>query len=192
MYLFIKESHADGVLGPVLPHFPAGAPKWLEKSGLCERPRNTSGSPIRYKDLRTGNALFQCHVFEEDGIWFDPSRGHGGEDGEFLSRQINRGRKFVWCDEAIVFETVSKERWPAKYYLKRNFTIGAMAGEYHRRLRNMKAVLIDFFLLLGYSAMMPFSLLGGKHIWMKVLAKTYYHAGCLLSFLNLTHVPHRQ
>lgn len=191
MYSWIKQSQADGVLGPVLPHFPSGAPKWLEKSGLCERPRHASGSPVGIKDLRTGNALFQRHIFGEDEIWFDPARGRGGEDGEFLSRQMRRGRKFVWCDEALVYETVPKERWLAGYYLRRYFMIGAMAGEYHRRSHHAKAVLIDVPLLLGYAAMTPFSFLTRKHIWMRVLTKVSYHAGCLLSFLHLVQVPQR-
>ena len=192
MYLCLKEYNTDGVLGPVLPHFPIGAPKWLAKSGLCERPRNATGSPIRLKDLRTGNVLFQRYVFKKDVRWFDPAMGlTGGSDGVFLWRQIQRGRKFVWCDEAIVFEKVPEERWPAGFYLKRNFRIGAAAGGLHRHSRNIRAVLISFLLLLGYSAMLPFSLFKGKHIWVKILTKIYYHAGCLLSFLNLTPVPHK-
>ena len=65
MYRCLKEYNADSVLGPVLPHFPAGAPEWLEKSGLCERHRNKTGSPITGKDMRTGNILFQQYVFDE-------------------------------------------------------------------------------------------------------------------------------
>jgi glycosyltransferase involved in cell wall biosynthesis len=193
MYLCLKEYNADGVLGPVLPHFPFGAPKWLAKSGLCKRPRNATGSPTTFNDLRTGNALFQRYVFEKDEIWFDPALGlTGGSDGRFLSKQVERGRKFVWCDEALVFETVSEERWPAKYYLKRNFRIGTLAGKRYRHTRNPNAVLTSFLILSGNSLILPFSFIAGKHIWVKILTKIYYQAGCLLSFLNLKHVPHKQ
>ena len=193
MYLCLKEYNADGVLGPVLPHFPVGAPKWLEKSGLCERPRNATGSPTTIKDLRAGNILLQRYVFEKDERWFDPALGlTGGSDGQFLWRQIDRGRKFVWCDEALVFETVPEERWPAEFYLRKNLRIGALQGGLHRHLREINPVLLSFLLFLGYSALLPFSLFGGKHIWMSVLAKIYYNGACLLSFLNLTHAPRRQ
>jgi glycosyltransferase involved in cell wall biosynthesis len=193
MHQCIKDYRADGVLGPVLPSFPPGAPKWLAKSGLCERPRNVTGSPARIEDLRTGNALVKRDVFEKDAKWFDPALGlTGGSDGVFLWEQIQRGRTFVWCDEAIVSEIVPEERWTARFYLRRNFRIGAAAGGVHRRSRNIGAVLISFLIVLGYSMVLPFSFFGGKHTWMKKLTKIYYHAGCLNSFFGLVHVPYRQ
>ena len=193
LYRCIKDYNADGVLGPVLPHFPAGALEWLKKSGLCDRPRNRTGSLITGRDLRTGNLLLQRHVFENDNMWFDPVRGlTGGSDGEFLSRQIKRGRKLVWCDEAIVFETVPEERWPAAYYLKRNFRIGTLAGEKLRRLRRLSEALKAVTLVGGYSLLLLLSFLLGKHIWMKVLTKLFYTAGCILSFFGLTDVKHRE
>jgi glycosyltransferase involved in cell wall biosynthesis len=193
MYLCIKKYNVDGVLGPVLPHFPPGTPEWLKKSGLCDRPRNSTGSPIANKDFRTGNVLFQRHVFEKNAMWFDPARRlTGGSDGAFLSRQIKQGRKYVWCDEAIVFETVTEDRWPASFYLKRQFRIGSLAGERLRHLSRMNTVLKNLVLLICYSTLLPFSLLAGKHISMKVLIKIYYNAGCVLSFLQFTHVQQRQ
>ena len=161
-YQCIKDNNADGVLGPVLPHFPDGAPVWLQKSGLCDRPRNLTGAPVT-QGLRTGNVLFRRFVFEKDDKWFDPARGlTGGSDGEFLSRQIKRGRKFVWCDDAIVFETVPNERWPASFYLKRQFRIGTIAGKTIRQSLRIGTLSKNFVLLLGYAALLPFSMLGGK------------------------------
>lgn len=193
MYRCINDYNADAVLGPVLPDFPAEAPEWLKKSGLCNRPRNPTGSPITNRDLRTGNILFQNYVFEKNDMWFNPLRGRtGGEDGEFLSRQIKRGRKFIWCDEAIVFETVAEERWPASFYLKRQFRIGTMTGEAIRRSRMMNAVLKTITALIVYSVLLPFSLLLGKHIWVKILTKTCYNAGCVLSFFKVVTVQQIQ
>ena len=192
MYLCLKEFNADGVLGPVLPHFPAGAPEWLKKSGLCDRPRNITGSPIKYKDSRTGNVLFQRYVFEKDDKWFDPAmRLTGGSDGEFLSRQINKGRKFVWCDEAIVFETVSEERCSASFYLKRQFRIGTIAGDRLRSTQSKNAIIKAGTLFLVYSALFPFSLFARKQTWIKVLIKLLYNAGCLLSYFSFSDIKHR-
>jgi succinoglycan biosynthesis protein ExoM len=193
MYHCLKEYNSDSVLGPVLPEFPSGAPEWLKKSGLCDRPRNVTGSPITGKDLRAGNIFFQRKIFEKDDTWFDRSRGRtGGEDGEFISRQIKRGRKFIWCDEAVVFEIVPEERWHASYYLKRNFLIGTITGNKARQLKVFYFAIRPSLLLLIYFFLLLFSLLVGKHIWMKVLTKVCYNAGCVLSFLALTRSQYRQ
>lgn len=193
MYLCLREFNADGVLGPVLPYFPVGAPGWLKKSGLCERPRNATGSLMTGKDLRTGNALLKRYVFEKGETWFDPALGlTGGSDGQFMWGQIKKGRKFIWCDAAIVFETVPAERWPAKFYLKRNFRLGTLQGKFYRHSQDINAGLKSLLLLSGYSVMLAFTLFAGKHNWVKILTKIYYQLGCLLSFFNLTHVPHRQ
>ena len=193
IYQCLKHYNADGVLGPVLPHFPPGAPEWLKRSGLCDRPRNVTGSPITGKDLRTGNVLFQRSVFKNDNMWFDPTRGlTGGSDGEFLSRQIKKGRKFIWCDEAIVFETVADERWPASFYLKRQFRIGTISGKIIRRFRKIHTIPKTCFLVLGYAGLLPFAMFAGKHIWMKILTKLSYNVGRLLSFFKLVRAQERQ
>jgi glycosyltransferase involved in cell wall biosynthesis len=193
MYRCIKEYGADGVLGPVLPDFPEGAPRWLKRSGLCNRPRNFTGSPITGKDLRTGNVLFRRSAFEKDDKWFDPARGlTGGSDGEFLSRQIKRGHKYIWCDDALVFETVPEDRWQASFYLKRQYRIGTMTGRMIRHSWKISAFLKTCLLFLGYASLLPFSMLAGKHVCMKVLTKAYYNAGCILSFLKLTHLKQRE
>ena len=186
MYRCLKAYDADGVLGPVLPHFPSGAPEWLKKSGLCDRPRNPTGSLIM--PGRTGNALFKRQIFEENDMWFDPKMAlSGGSDGEFLDRQIEKDRIFVWCDEAIVFETVVEERWKAQFYLRRHFRIGALMGENNRRFVRTWAVFKNFALLSYYAALLPLFSIAGKHNSMKILTKIYYNAGSILSFFSLIH-----
>lgn len=192
LYQCIKDYNADGVLGPVLPHFPAGAPEWLKKSGLCDRPRNITGSPITGRDLRTGNVLFQRNLFEKDDIWFDPARRlTGGSDGEFLSSHIRKGRKFVWCDDAIVYETVPEERWSVSFYLKRQFRIGTLAGDRMRSTRSKYAIIKAGTLFLGYSVLFPFSLFASKQAWIKVLIRLLYNAGCLLSYFSFSDIKNR-
>ena len=152
-----------------------------------------TGSVISTRDKRTGIILVYRSIFKKGDVWFDPARGRtGGEDGEFLDRQMRRGRRFVWCDEALVFETIPEERWQSKFYLRRNFGIGTLSGERWRRTRSMSPVMKAYALLLGYSFLLPFTFLMRKHIWMKILTKLSYNAGCLLSFLTLSSVRHRQ
>ncbi|MBP1768335.1 MAG: glycosyltransferase [Candidatus Aminicenantes bacterium] len=188
----LKRYEADGVLGPVVPHFPPGAPKWLAKSGICERPRNKTGSPTTLRDLRTGNLLLRRRLFGDDGRWFDPALGlTGGSDGMFLSELVDRGRIFVWCDEAVVYETVPEERWAAGFYLKRNLRIGALQGNVIRRTGNPVAVLFPTLSFAAHSVLLPFSALLGEHAWMKALTKISFSGGFLLAFFGLFRAPDR-
>lgn len=193
MYQCIKDYNADAALGPVLPEFPKGAPEWLKKSGLCDRPRNATGLPITERDLRTGNILFQRYIFEKGDLWFNPSRGlTGGEDGEFISKQLRKGRRFVWCDEAPVFEIVPEERWPALFYLKKNYRIGTLYGEKLRRAGSIIPIMQSVILFSGYTLLLPLSFIGGQHIWMKLLTKLSYNTGRLLGFLGISFLRRRE
>lgn len=193
MYCCLKLYQADAVLGPVLPYFPAGAPVWLRKTMLCERRRIPTGSLISTRDKRTGNILFKRNVFKKNDMWFDPARGRtGGEDGEFLGRQMKNGRRFVWCDEALVFETVPEERWYASFYIKKYLRIGTLAGEKLRRNQLIGTLMQTCVVLITYSIMLPFSFLTRKHIWMKVLTKLSYNVGRLLGFLGLSVLRYRE
>jgi hypothetical protein len=82
---------------------------------------------------RTGNVLFQAALFFGDSGAFDERYGlSGGEDSDFFLRQMNAGRRFVWCREAAVFERVPENRWALSYYVQRQFRGGALDGERER------------------------------------------------------------
>ena len=192
LYTSIKKFKVDGVLGPVLPDFPIGAPEWLKKSKFCERGRNTTGTLISIIDARTGNILIDRSIFETDDKWFDPSRGRtGGEDGEFLGRQMKKGRRFVWCDEALVFETVPEERWSPSFYLKRSLRIGTITGEKMRRGRSLGIAMKSCILFFGCVFLLPVSFLMRKHVWMRVVNKMCYEIGRLTSFIGLSLLRYR-
>lgn len=193
MYKCQKILQVDGVLGPVLPYFLPGAPAWLIKSGFCERRRHSTGFLITTKDVRTGNILLLRSIFEKNDKWFDPARGRtGGEDSEFLERQMKKGYLFVWCDEAPVFESVTEQRWSAAFYLKREFRIGTLAGEEHRQNRSISTPIRDYIVLSCLLFIMPLSFLTPKYIGMKVLTKLSYTVGRLLSYCGLSLLRYRQ
>lgn len=192
LYRCLKKSGADGVLGPVLPHFPSNAPDWLEKSGLCERPRSATGSIVK-RGLRTGNILLRRSIFASNEKWFDTQlRLCGGSDGDFLLRQIEKGCTFIWCDDAIVYETVPKERWSAQFYLRRYFRIGVLIGDDNRRLLRIWEVFRNMAFLAVLAAILPLSSIAGEHHSLKILTKISYHAGCILSFFSLTEAQEKE
>ena len=121
-----KETNAAGILGPVIPYFEDAPPRWIIKGKLCERPRLKNGTIIESTMYtRTGNVLISKRTFEGDKEPFDPVFGRtGGGDVDFFRRKMEKGYMFVWCDEAIVYETVPPERQKRSYFLKRAFTRG--------------------------------------------------------------------
>ncbi len=183
--------NADGVLGPVTPHFDAPAPLWLIKSGLCERSRFKTGTVIREsRYTRTGNVLIRGSLFTGlDGI-FDPKYGKsGGGDAAFFRRMIQKGKVFIWCDEACVFETVPPERQTRAYYLKRALTRG-MGEAWETRLLSV-GTFRSILAILLYTTALPFLLLLGQHLFMKYAVKNCDHLGKILGYMGITVVRER-
>jgi succinoglycan biosynthesis protein ExoM len=184
LYRSLKESNANGVLGPVLSDFPPGAPRWLEKGGFFDRPRLRSGATISLRDARTGNVLIQRSVFSEGSVWFDPAFGRtGGEDAMFFSRQFDQGRVFVWCDEAPVYEAVPSERWKASFLLRKHLRIGSLVGE---RIRNESLprgiIARQMLIFCACTTVVLPSFLLPKHMWMHVLLKLAYCGGVIAAY----------
>ena len=182
---------ADGVLGPVRPQFDAHAPAWLVRSGLCERPRFKTGTVISDpRFTRTGNVLIRRSLFEGPDANFDPRFGRsGGGDAVFFKRLIQQGRRFVWCDEACVFEEVPPERQTRTYYLKRALTRGLSEAWETRviglgTLRSLSAIMV-------YTSALPFLLLFGQHVFMRYAVRDCDHIGKILGHLGIKVVSER-
>jgi succinoglycan biosynthesis protein ExoM len=189
LYHTMKESMADGVLGPVLPSFPPEAPQWLKKGNIFNRRRFPTGTQLTVRDTRTGNVLLSLSILPKGSDWFDPAFGRsGGEDVDFFRKQMALGRIFVWCNEAVTYETVSPERWQSSFHLKKYFRIGALNGESLR-----KNSFSGFFGLLKSIATLPvwsitfFVLFPfGKHLWIPPILKFTYSIGSILSYCGLS------
>lgn len=115
-----REHSADAVLGPVLARPAANVPRWVLESGALDRPRYATGTTVHWGNGRTGNVLLDRNKVLACG-GFDPAfAGSGGEDVRlFLELHKRFNAKVVWCDEAVVFETVPAERLSVKYLLSR-------------------------------------------------------------------------
>jgi succinoglycan biosynthesis protein ExoM len=187
----MRSSNADGVLGPVLPHFDAHAPSWLIKSGLCERPRFKTGAIIGdFHHTRTGNALVRRTLFTDFGGSFDPKYGRsGGGDAVFFKEMMEKDRLFVWCDEARVYEAIPPERQTRAYYIKRAFTRG-MTEAWVTRLLSA-GTLRSLLAIVLYGTALPFLLLLGHHHFMRFAVKTCDHLGKILGHLGVDVVRER-
>jgi succinoglycan biosynthesis protein ExoM len=191
LYRTLHSTGADGVLGPVLPHFDGEPARWLPRSGLCDRERFATGTVLQdAKYTRTGNVLAVRGLFQKGDMWFDPSYGlSGGGDAAFFRRMIAKGRSFVWCDEGCVYETVLPERQTRRYYIRRAFTRG-MTSSKHAALyssdtfRSLAAVIL-------YSAALPILFFLGQHLFVRYLVKDCDHLAKILGRLGIQPVRER-
>jgi glycosyltransferase involved in cell wall biosynthesis len=190
-YKMLKEINADGILGPVIPHFDETPPKWIVKGDLCDRLRMKSGTIIQNaRYTRTGNVLLSKRTLAGDEAPFDPSFGRtGGEDADFFRRKMGKGFVFVWCDEAIVYETVPPDRQKRSYFLIRAFNRG-MTSACHEPFFSMST--IKSIIAVGlYTLALPVLLILGQHLFMKYLIKDCDHVSKLLAYCKLNFIEKR-
>jgi succinoglycan biosynthesis protein ExoM len=180
-----------GVLGPIRPHFDNPPPPWLVKSGILERKSYRTGELIENpNDTRTGNALVDRRLFDGEGGSFDLRYGKtGGGDVDFFNRMMLKGHRFVFCEEAVVYETVPPERQKRSYYTKRAFTRGMTTAMYVPAmsigtLKSLAAIIL-------YSAALPWAFLLGQHHFTKYLIKDCDHLGKVLKYMGIEIVKYR-
>ncbi len=179
-----------GVLGPVEPHFDEDPPGWLRRGGFYQRPRHETGFPLAWPECRTGNVLLRRSILEGVAEPFHAEFGSGGEDQDFFRRMIEAGHRFVWCDEAVAYETVPPSRWKRKFLLSRALLRGRNSLRQRKhRLRNLlkSAVAVPL-----YAIALPILLIVGHHYFMRYLVKLADHAGRLLALAGLNPVRERQ
>ena len=104
-------------------------------------------------------------------------------------RLVQQGHVFVWCNEAVVYETVPRARWQRRYMLKR----ALLRGNNILKHRQRRPQLIGRSVLAvpAYSLMLPFTLAFGQHVFMKYCIKLCDHAGRLLAVLGINPVRER-
>ena len=185
----IEQYQATASLGPVIPYFDRTPPLWLLKGGFCDRKRSPTGTELHWRRTRTGNALVDRHMILELDRAFDPAYGAGGEDIDFFRALAGIGGKFVWCDEAAVYEFVPPERCQASYFLKRSFLQGAISSRYHLDSYNISdRLLIAGKSLVGvlvYTLILPLSASGGFARLLKVLIKGTHHFSRFLAAVGI-------
>jgi glycosyltransferase involved in cell wall biosynthesis len=176
---------ADGVLGPVIPYFENSPPKWLIRSGLCNRSTFQTGTILNNpKYMRTGNVLIMRHILKDLKMPFDSRHGRtGGEDAHFFKNRLNKGYSFVWCNEAAVHEEVPEDRQTLRYFIKRAFIQGVTSADQQSLISTgtFKSLIAVFLYTLG----LPFLLLLGYHHFVKYLVKDCDHIAKLLAHFGI-------
>jgi succinoglycan biosynthesis protein ExoM len=180
----------SGVFGPVRPHFDAPPPAWLIKGRFCERPEHPTGFPMPWTECRTGNVLLRRSAISGLSEVFRAEFGAGASDIDLFRRLMEAGHRFVWCNEAMVFEVVPPNRWKRSFLIKRALLRGRITlqhpeGYWSGLLKSAIAVPV-------YALALPFFQLAGHHHFMKYLVKLCDHAGKLLALVGLNPVRQRE
>jgi glycosyltransferase involved in cell wall biosynthesis len=173
----------DGALGPVRPCFEHPAPAWLIRSGLCERPEHRTGALLHWRQTRTGNALLRRHVLHDLTPPFRPIFASGGEDQDLFRRLIERGYRFVWSKEAIVYELVPPTRCTRSYLVRK----ALLRGQNERSLLSARSIAKSLVAVPLYALMLP-PLLPTQALFMRYLVRLMDHTGKLLGALGVNPV----
>ena len=175
----------DGVLGPVLRHFDEKPPQWVIKGNFEKRPRHATGYVIDWSEGRTGNVLLKRGSLEPGEPPFD-TNFHRGGDVDFFRRMTAKGRRFVWCDEAVVYEVVPPARWTRSFMLKRALLRGSIASR--RGPLRLSSVGKSLLAVPAYAIALPFALLLGQHHFMDLLIRLCNHLGKLMKLVGVAPV----
>lgn len=184
-----QASCADGVLGPVVPYFEPEPPAWVTKGRFFDRPTHATGYKLTWDQSRTGNVLFKKEILRDLEVPFRSNFDTAGEDMDFFRRAMEKGCRFVWCNEAVAYEVVPPDRCTRGYLLKRAMLRGSNFPKHPSdRARN---IIKSVIAVPSYTLALPVLALVGQHVFLKYLIKLLDHGSRLLAFLGLTLVKQR-
>jgi glycosyltransferase involved in cell wall biosynthesis len=116
------QTGADVVAGPVVPSFTADVPEWIKIGKVFDRPGHASGHALDF--CATNNVLIRRAVFDRIPAFDERFGLTGGEDTHFFLRVHRAGFKIVWSVDAVVHETVSRNRANLGWLLRRAYRSG--------------------------------------------------------------------
>jgi succinoglycan biosynthesis protein ExoM len=179
------QHNVDGVLGPVHPRYAVTPPRWVIKGKFYDRPTYPTGFVIDWRKGRTGNTLLKKEVFSGVTVPFRPEF-RTGEDQDFFRRMIEKGFRFIWCNEAVAYESVPPIRWNRWFLLKRALLRGYNSLAHPNF--GMRDILASAVAAPVYALTLPFALTLGQGMFMSVLVKLFDHLGRLLGLVGINPV----
>jgi succinoglycan biosynthesis protein ExoM len=185
LYLAFGRYDVAGILGPVKRHFDEPPPKWVLKSKFYDRKTYPTGTIVSRKEARTGNVLLKKSILAGENPIFRPEF-RGGEDTDFFSRMIDKGYRFMWCDEAVAYEVVPPVRWDRTFLVRRALLRGANTINYLNFgvgdvVKSLAAVPI-------YILALPFAFILGQHRFMDLLVRLFDHLGKLFAIIGINPI----
>jgi len=144
-YWALSHSQAvDGMFGPVLAEFAEPPKPWLMATGAHMKARHATGRVLDWGGAcATCNVMFRRKLHEEVGKFDIRLAASGGEDNDFFWRCIRHGAKLIWCDTAVVHETVPTARMTREWMLTRAYRGGRTHTYLRKRYFGPGAYIVD-------------------------------------------------
>jgi len=177
--------NAYGALGPVHPRYAEAPPDWVVAGKFYDRPTYPTGFVIDWPKGRTGNTLLRAEVFAGESEPFNPEF-RTAEDQDFFRRMIAKGYFFVWCNEAVAYETVPPIRWKRSLLLRRALLRGYTSLSHPTFA--VRDILTSATAVLAYTMFLPVALIMGQGKFMNILVRLCDHLGRLLGFVGINPV----
>lgn len=128
----LRQHQADAVFGPVEPVYESPPPAWVSVNGVHRRARWRTGEALSWEAAQTNNVLMHRRLLD-GGLRFSPHFARtGGEDSFLFGQALQAGRRLVWCEDAVVRESVPPLRLTRRWILGRAFH----GGRTYVRLRH--------------------------------------------------------
>ncbi|WP_103062125.1 glycosyltransferase family 2 protein [Actinomyces qiguomingii] len=117
-YATYRDTGAVAVTGPVESVFAVEPEPWVAAAPVFARARRATGTRLR--SAATNNLLLDMTAVRRLALRFDPRFAFtGGEDTFFTRALTAHAGEIVWCDQAVVTETVPPERACRQWVLTR-------------------------------------------------------------------------
>lgn len=181
-----KTFAVSGVFGPVRTAYTQETPPWIRKAGFYDRPEHPTGFAMPWKECRTGNVLILRDVLTSEEPPFRTEFGAGASDIDLFRRLIEKGHRFVWCQEGVVYEVLPPGRCKRRFLLRRGLLRGSISLR-HADGRTKKVV-TSLIAVPLYSVALPFLQIGGHHLFMKYAVRLCDHLGRLLAVVGINAV----
>lgn len=191
-----RRFEADAVAGRVTAEYEVTPPSWLTEQNVLSSRSRPTGTTLDV--FATTNLLLKRRALDSIEGPFDPRFAlSGGSDG-FLAIQMARaGRRFVWCEEAVTTEFMSRGRMGLKWVLQRYYRIGNIRPWFERALepelrRSLFSVLLDGARLLSKNLLLLLpALFEGRGPVVHRLRFSAMGVGMILGVLGHRYVEYR-
>ena len=99
--------------------YPEETPSWIVKGSFYQRRNRSTGELM--ESASTNNVLFDFKKICIDlDVRFDEAFAlKGGSDSDFFKKAFLKGVNITWVSDAVVYETLEKERFSLSYLLEK-------------------------------------------------------------------------